>query len=407
MSDIVLPIKLNKASRINYPMNRHNYRNYKCALWSWLSVFRSIEKLKRKGEKSYIQIVSKKYNIPTRTLKFKYREWVENGKLNEIIIKDERGIKNRSFTEEQERELYEYIKDVFINSNLFIDDECIQIMAKKKWDMIYPECKDGFLASNGWVYEFKKRWQLSTRTGSLSRIAVNIDNDKLDDFYNTYDNISTNIGKKFIYNLDETFWRFINKPLNAIGIIGTENRKINVNVDPKVGFTTTLLISANGYFFNPIIILKGKTNRCLKKTGLEDDSSAYRRFNNSGWIDVDIMIFILNLIHSKSNKNRSLLILDEFTVHKNDIVKKEAKRLNIQLLYVPPGKTATNQPLDVSINGAFKSIGRRLEKEIFLSNPFGFPTIADAIKCMIEAKQLIKKETIINAFTRACTKQQK
>ena len=198
--------------------------------------------------------------------------------------------------------------------------------------------------------------------------------------------------------------RIINGTFNVIGIIGTENRKVCINTNLKDGFTSVLLVSANGDFMKPIIILKGKTERCLKKTGLNDDSIMYRRYNNSGWIDNNVMNLILNQIYSISNGNRTALILDEYSVHTNDLVIKEAERLNIQLLFVPPGRTSTNQPLDVSINGALKSIGKRLIKEIFLSNPLGIPTIADAVKCLIEAKKSIRKETIINAFTIACIK---
>ena len=402
--EINLPVKLPRKINKGYPLKRNKYKNYIDAPWNWLTVFRAIDKLKKRGIKSYIKSVAKKYNINEASLRVKYKQWVTDGKPNKCIIKDNRGFFSKAFTEEEERELYEYIKELFIVNNWFIDDECIQIMAKKKWDILYPDYKDIFVASNGWVYDFKKRWRLSTRTSNPSRIATNINADRLNDFYTIYKDAKKRIRDEFIFNMDETFWRIINGSFKVIGLIGTENRKVCINVNPKEGFTTVLLISASGEFLTPTIILKGKTKRCLKKTGLIDDSMIVRKFNNSGWIDNDIMIFVLNKIYSKSNGNNALLILDEFSVHLNDIVKEIAKKLNIKLLYVPPGKTSTNQPLDVSINGALKSIGKRLEKEIFLSNPLGAPTIAAAIKCLIEAKKSITKEIIINAFTRACIK---
>ncbi len=402
MTTISLPVKMVRMPTKQYSTIRNNYKSYNNMPWKWLTIFRAIERLKKNGHKSYIKPIADKYNIKNTTLRTKYQQWLNDDKPNEFIIKDNRGINNRLFTIEEERELYEYIKEVFIDSNLFIDDECIQIMAKKKWDLLYNECKDAFLASNCWVYEFKKRWRLSTRIANPSRIATNIDANKLNKFYNMYNKANKNINKQFIFNMDETFWRLINGSFNVIGIIGSENRKVNMNVNPKEGFTSILIISANGEFLKPIIVLKGKTNRCLKKTGLKDDSLIHMKFSTNGWINVNIMNFVLDQIYLISNGNKSLLILDEYSVHTNNIIIKRAKRLNIQLLFVPPGRTSKNQPLDVSINGALKSIGRRIEKEIFLSNPFGIPKIADAVKCLIEAKQCITKQTIINAFTRAC-----
>ena len=399
-----LPIKMNRKTIKRYSTIRNNYISYENMPWKWLTIFRAIERLKKNGRKSYIKLIAEKYNIKYTTLKNKYYQWLNDGKPMEFNNDDNRGLTNRLFTINEERELYEYIKTIFIDSNLFIDDECIKILAKKKWDLLYSEYKDSFLASNCWIYEFKKRWRLSTRTANPSRIATNIDPKKLNKFYEIYDKATKNIDKQYIFNMDETFWRLINGAFNVIGIIGTENRKVNMNINPKEGFTSILIISANGDFLKPIIILKGKTQRCLKKTGLKNDSIVHRKFNNNGWIDIDIMNFVLDQIYLISNGNKSLLILDNYSIHTNDLIIKRAKSLNIQLLFVPPGRTSLNQPLDVSINGALKSIGKRIEKEIFLSNPFGIPQLSDAIKCLIEAKQCIKKQTIINAFTRACNK---
>ena len=72
-----------------------------------------------------------------------------------------------------------------------------------------------------------------------------------------------------------------------------------------------------------------------------------------------------------------------------------------RLIYIPPGKTDTYQPLDVAINGAMKSIGKRLEKEEYIANPSYKPTIANSIKSLIEAKSRIKSQTIKDSFRSA------
>ena len=62
----------------------------------------------------------------------------------------------------------------------------------------------------------------------------------------------------------------------------------------------------------------------------------------------------------------------------------------------------TNQPLDVLINGPIKSIGKSIIKKLYIDDPFTMPILNDSIKSLIEAKDKIKKETIVKSFTLAC-----
>ena len=80
-----------------------------------------------------------------------------------------------------------------------------------------------------------------------------------------------------------------------------------------------------------------------------------------------------------------MLFRSNYSVHKNEIIKDIAKSYNIFLHYVPPTMTATNQPLDVKINGPVKAIGKQLAKEIFLEDPFSTPTLIDSINCLISS----------------------
>lgn len=160
MKTIDLPIKLNRKIVSHYSTVRDNYKNYKNMPWNWLTIFRAIERSKKNGDKTYIKLVSEKYNIKYTTLKNKYYKWLDDGKPMEFNNEDNRGLSNRLFTINEEQELYEYIKSIFIDSNLFLDDECIKILAKKKWDLLYDNKKESFLASKCWVYEFKKKMEI-------------------------------------------------------------------------------------------------------------------------------------------------------------------------------------------------------------------------------------------------------
>lgn len=231
-----------------------------------------------------------------------------------------------------------------------------------------------------------------------SKKCTLLDDVELVNFLKICKETKKNVDKCNIFNMDETFWRTINGNKSVIGITGSENRKVIYGTNNKSGFTAIFIISADGNFLKPIIIIKGKTERCLKKTGLDNDEIISRKFNISGWIDINIMKFILREIHTITGNKKSILIVDKYSVHTNENIKKEANKLNIVLIYIPSGRTATHQPLDVLINGAIKSIGKKIEKEIFIIDPFSVPTLANSINSLIESKNKIKKETIIKSF---------
>jgi len=249
------PKKILRHQKKNYPMKRDNYKNYKNAKWKWINVFLEIEKIKMENIHSYIKIISDKYNIKYSTLKNKYNKWKVN---KPDIIEDNRGINNRFFKEEEELELYNLIKDKYIDVYKFLDDSCLNIIAIEYWNSKYPDKVDLFKASNGWIYDFKLRWGLSSLTPSSSRKSTEKDNNRLNEFTIICIAIKHTIEESLIFNMDETFWRYILGNQKVIGITGSENRKLITNANIKSGFTSIFIIAANGLFVTPIIILKGK-----------------------------------------------------------------------------------------------------------------------------------------------------
>lgn len=330
-----------------------------------------------------------------------------NENINEIkndgcIIKEYRGIQNNFFTYEQEKEIFDDIKINYIEKNLYIDDYCLKKISINKWNKIHPDKLNAFKASNGWIYKFKKKWKLSTLKAKYTKISKYLTEDAIESYLNCCKYYSNIIDKKYIFNMDETFWRTIFANRYVIGLTGSENRPVTTNINPKSGNTAIFLISAIGKFYEPIIVLKGKTNRSLKKIDIIENNLIHKKYSKNGWINNHIMLFILNLICEITEKNESLLILDKYSVHVSDEIKNKAKQLNINLLYVPEGGTSKYQPLDVSINGIIKSIGRKIIKDIYLDDPNKYSPLITSIKALITAKQLIKTESIINSFKKAC-----
>jgi DDE superfamily endonuclease len=393
----VLPIKVNWKKKKTFTKIRSNYKNYNESDISWCEIFEEADNI-RNDESKFLMKLAKKYNCNYKTLKNKYSNWRKNDYV-EQNENEHRGNKTK-FNSEEEKDLFEYIKSVYIETNLFFDDECLSIVAKRKWDLLYPELKDDFTASRNWVYYFKKRWNLSSYKGRNSKKANTIDITDTNLFIHRCKKFLSNNPPEFLFNLDETFWRLLNGNLDVIGITGSENRKVITNLTGKEGFTATFLITANGDFHKPTLIFKGKTDKCLNKFSLLNNKleSVILKYNVSGWNDSQVLISILEQINKLTNENGSVLILDQHRSHTGELIENKAKELNIQLIYVPVGQTANLQPLDIKVNGALKSIGHRFMKNKYVNDPYYTPILVDAVESLIYSVNKIDNTTIKNSF---------
>lgn len=394
------PKKIIRRIKKSYPMKRNNYKKYQNASWKWYDILKEIDLLKENCQPKFFKITANKYNISERTLINKYHKWVKDGKPKDIN-NENRGIKNY-FNIDEERSLFENINNLYIKNDLFFDDQCLKLLALKTWKELHPEDVNKFKASNGWIYEFKIRWGLSSFIARKTKKANDCDNELVNIFQNKCLDAYIIYGPSLLFNLDEVFYRLLNGPIFSIGITGSDHRNVITGCDDKQGFTVIFLISADGSFHNIFIIIKGKTKKCLVKTKMINNTEILLKYSKSGWITCDILKEILTYISKLSNGKKCALILDSFSVHEDEIIKQYAKEHNIDLIYVPSGRTAFNQPLDVSVNGIVKAIGGKLIREKYMENPLEKIKISDAIECLLKAKKNITKKIIIDAFIKAC-----
>lgn len=117
----------------------------------------------------------------------------------------------------------------------------------------------------------------------------------------------------------------------------------------------------------PIIICKGKTEKCQRKFNL-DKNLIIGTQSKSGWINEDIMLLVLDQISERSKNAKSVLLLDQYDAHKTDKVKEYANSKNISLIYVPIGMTDKYQPLNIGVNGIFKNKMRQYYTNFITNN---------------------------------------
>lgn len=394
------PKKVRRHVKKTFPLKKNNYKKYQNAVWKWYDVLKEVDVMKENHCPKFIKIIAVKYNICQKTLANKYYKWVKDGKPTEINIEN-RGNKTY-FTVEEERNLFEYINNLYIKNDLFFDDLCLKIFVLKIWKELHPNDVNKFKASNGWIYEFKIKWGLSSFIARKTKKANNCNNEIVISFFNKCLEAYHNYGPFLLFNMDETFYRLLNGPIFSIGITGSDHRNVITGCDDKNGFTSVFIVSAGGIFHNPFVIIKGKTEKCLTKTKTTDNKNIILKYSENGWINCDIIKSIFQYISGLACGKKCALILDSYSVHTDEIVKKYAKELDIDLIYVPSGRTPFNQPLDISINGVIKAMGSKLIREKYMENPLEKIKISDAIGCLLRVKNEINKKIIIDAFTQAC-----
>ena len=116
----------------------------------------------RNEDNNFIKNISIKYAIKYNTLRNKYNKYYNNKHAISIdtvnFNGENRGGSNKIFTDIEEKELYEYIKNNFIDKNKPLTNNIIKEIASTKFKNKNSNLT--FNMSDGLCTIFKKRWNL-------------------------------------------------------------------------------------------------------------------------------------------------------------------------------------------------------------------------------------------------------
>ena len=121
-------IKILRESK--FTEKRNPYKKYNKTKWNWTDIFDEIDLLKNDTSK-ISKITSKKYGINYKTLKNKYSYYKNNQDL--IFNGEKRGGFNKSFNEKEEKEIFLFLKENFIDKNKVLCNDIIKIHAIDKF----------------------------------------------------------------------------------------------------------------------------------------------------------------------------------------------------------------------------------------------------------------------------------
>ena len=125
-----------KIKRIREPKiteKRNPYKKYQNANQTWTDIFTEIDELKYKIDKGFIKIIANKYGIKYQTLKNKYNKNKNKNddSVNSVNSENRGGIK-RIFNEQEEYEIFLFLKDNFMDKNRMLCNEIIKLHAIDK-----------------------------------------------------------------------------------------------------------------------------------------------------------------------------------------------------------------------------------------------------------------------------------
>ncbi|XP_027891620.1 uncharacterized protein LOC114155757 isoform X2 [Xiphophorus couchianus] len=271
---------------------------------------------------------------------------------------------------------------------------------------------DNFNGGPSWCFRFMRRKNLFTRarTTLCQRLPPDYQ-EKVTNFRQFVETkiVENAIGPDNIINMGEvplTFDMSLTKTVNKTGASSILEK---TNGHDKIHFTCVLGCTASGKKLPPMVIFKRKT---MPKDQLPKDIVV--KVNQKGRMTENLMKDWLMECYGKRpgglfHRQKALLVLDSMRAYITDSVKEVIKRTSSIPAVIPEDTTKYLQPLDISVNRAFKA-ALRAEWEAWMSSGDKSYTetgrmrrasFSEVCRRILTAWRRVNESTIINGFQKA------
>lgn len=236
------------------------------------------------------------------------------------------------------------------------------------------------------------------RASSFNRHNVNEFFNKLGDVI-----LKHNLLPSRIWNLDETGVSTVLKPKKIVAAKGVKQVGAIVSAERGTLVTVELAANAVGNTIPPMFVFpRLKYKDLFIRNGPPESIGAG---NSSGWMTVkEFLIFMDHFIkHTKPTpEDPVLLLLDNHQSHVDIDVVEKAKANSVIMLSFPPHCTHNLQPLDVGVNGPFKTHCAKAQENWLRNNPGKTMSIYEIPGIVKHAWPLAATpNNIMNAFKKA------
>jgi len=312
---------------------------------------------------------------------------------------DRRGGHNRAFTVQHEALLRELVLDA---PTAMTHGEVQRVALQLHHDVKVASSRSlrvtrsvvSFKASPRFVTQFKRRQRLSSHRFSLkfrsasAPDSVEQEHNILEYVHAVRTAIDTH-GAHNVLNMDETPVSKCEHPITGVVATGS-GRAAHCTTDAgnRLNVTHFPTISAAGNHLQLCAIIKGKTERTLKKIRTDASAPVSRvrlYFSQSGWTNSAIIVrWLADVVKPYLAGRSGALVLDDYHAHWTEEVRAAAAAIRLELIKVPPGLTCEYQPLDVSFNGPMV----KERQKIWLRNRLAFPDAKDSEQKAVERAQM-------------------
>lgn len=230
-----------------------------------------------------------------------------------------------------------------------------------------------------WLHGIRKRNQELTirKPEALSSVrAKGLNNETVGEsfvqLYNIYRKYDLFGHPERIHNMDESHCSFQHKPTRVLANCTFRNTPGRV-ADSREGTTFVTHACANGTYFPPLIIVRGKTPQSLIGFNTQDGpKGSLWTYQQKAWTEdilgVEWFNFYYKHLEPKPTKDAPhLLIVDSHGTHETSGLIAKARSVNVEIFSLPGHTTHYLQPLDRTIFKPFKTAYDRICSE-YLQN---------------------------------------
>lgn len=277
------------------------------------------------------------------------------------------GGSNRTFTPQEEKEMVQFLIRDLSNSGVAMPEDEIRKAVLAQYRQVHARRtrKHSFVASNGWMYNFKKRNRLSGRVSQKER-KNEPKGGEIEAFMEEMSFVRSIFPAHLIYNCDETPIRIAATRCFTTQEIGKPTPAVRRNARTKDVVSAVATIRHNGEKLPLAIIAKGKTPTCVRNLELPEEIIRY--WSPSGKANTEICQAHIEKISEWSHGEPCALVWDSYASHHTSEVQDTAFKHKVRLVEVPKNATPIKQPLDWGVFGELnQSHQAALRKEDVLS----------------------------------------
>jgi hypothetical protein len=217
-----------------------------------------------------------------------------------------------------------------------------------------------FNCSAGFVRSFKKRNQFSSRHVHLNHRPPRKKEERAAWISRLIALLHEVPDPTRFVTVDEFCWRVYPGALEMWAPRSSQNVTIIVKDNEKDSFTVIAAIAAARTKLPLCLIDTGKTPS-VEESHFEDIGYHHADYSESGWQTAETFTHWLNCLRGLYDDGEPIcLVLDCYSVHLTEAMRRHAGKLGIHFLFILPGLTDELQPLDRFVFSAMKATCRQL-----------------------------------------------